>query len=116
MFNHKQNAKVQEYACWVLGTLATNSAHGTMIAQLGGIEAVIASSRSHPKNAAVQKNACAVFLCLGRHGGSQSELGEIGIDVMVAAMRNHPLETDIQAFASGGKRTFLLVVFCMLPD
>jgi hypothetical protein len=64
---------------------------------------VIASCRSHPNNAAVQKNACAVFLNLARQDGSPSELGEVGIDVMVAAMRNHPLESDIQAFASGGE-------------
>lgn len=84
-----------------------------MIAQLGGIEAVIASCRSHPNNAAVQKNACAVFLSLARQDESQSELGEVGIDVMVAAMRNHPLESDIQAFASGGKRGNLLVCMCV---
>ena len=73
------------------------------IATKGGIEAVLAAMKEHPKDRKVQEEACAALWNLSRHNDNNKiEIAaKGGIDASVAAMKEHLKFAEVQEEACG---------------
>jgi hypothetical protein len=98
---------VQQRGCTLLKALVDGSdANAVAVAQVGGVEVVVAAMRRHATSTHTQASGCGVLRRLAEAGGSATAteiVGAGGIDVVVAAMRGHqhhadgPAARDMQA-------------------
>ena len=85
--------QVEYYGCWLIGQLADNSpTNATLIAESGGIPAVVLAMSDHEEEEEVQQEGCRAICALTAESTeNQSAIAAAGgIEIVVAAMCSHP--------------------------
>eukprot|EP00961_Rhodomonas_salina_P027916 377640-Rhodomonas_salina.1 len=84
MKRHPESAAVQEQGCWALGNLAVNAdnqvnaGNQLMIADAGGVEAVVEAMKRHPESAAVQDKGCGALWSLACNADNKVKIAGAG--------------------------------------
>ncbi|KAJ1493403.1 hypothetical protein T484DRAFT_1879268 [Baffinella frigidus] len=103
---------VQENACRVLMKLAAqNNWQELVVAEKGGVEAVVSAMRSHASHAGIQWRGSGALMNLALHkknkakvveaGGVEQVVEAGGVQQVAAAMAAHPTNTQVQEFGLG---------------
>ena len=108
MADHSDTAQVQEYGCGTLYNLALSSKEmNARIMQEGGVPIILQAMRSHPHQAGVQLNACALVKELADFQPSMQQLAHGGTGVLLKkVLENHEFNDELCARATDAQRFF----------
>ena len=106
MKKYINNIKIQIIGCRALANIAADAADNQlMVADAGGIEAVVAAMKAHLENADVQKNGCAALGNIAMLAETKRMVAAAGgIEAVVAAMEAHLNNAVVQENGCGALR------------
>lgn len=99
--SHRQAERVQELGCAVLMLLVIKcEKNAVKVFRSGGVAQVLGAMSAQPRNPKVQAKACSVLFFLPEEPEVDADIAcHDGVDLVTAAMRQHPRVEEVQAHA-----------------